>query len=201
MLICKSIRNSRFLCVFVCSVSNGNSLACNRTIDVSERQTGRVTSPNFPNKYTRSSKCTTQFVAPDSWRILLVFKEFSLERGSAVSRGRYADHYVRETHWISKLRPLQLVRFFSRLKFGQTWKRWHFCVSPLIWGEPSYPLDCGTRIQNKPFSLIGFGCLVDYHWVRGGSLGVSGNPAEWHANPSHYPCPWVPSGSDTLRAT
>uniref|UniRef100_A0A0K0FAF1 Probable cubilin (inferred by orthology to a C. elegans protein) n=1 Tax=Strongyloides venezuelensis TaxID=75913 RepID=A0A0K0FAF1_STRVS len=64
--------------------------SCNRTITISEDEhtlSGRFTSPNYPNFYSHNSICITNFVLDEkiknSHRILLVFDEVQLERGSS----------------------------------------------------------------------------------------------------------------------
>uniref|UniRef100_A0A914BUV6 Cubilin n=1 Tax=Acrobeloides nanus TaxID=290746 RepID=A0A914BUV6_9BILA len=58
--------------------------ACNRTIDIAEFEylgSGRITSPNYPNPYDHNSTCITNITAATGWRILLVFRNFGMERG------------------------------------------------------------------------------------------------------------------------
>ncbi|CAD5233008.1 unnamed protein product [Bursaphelenchus xylophilus] len=64
--------------------------SCNRTITVddpySRFASGRVHSPNFPYQYDANSTCITRIKVPDEYRILLVFKQFMIERGAYTLR-------------------------------------------------------------------------------------------------------------------
>uniref|UniRef100_A0A158R3Q9 Cubilin n=1 Tax=Syphacia muris TaxID=451379 RepID=A0A158R3Q9_9BILA len=67
--------------------------SCNRNISIGKQSGGRITSPNYPNYYNDDSECTTSITAEKDFKILLVFKDFSLEKnsGSAYSR-MYLQH-------------------------------------------------------------------------------------------------------------
>lgn len=61
---------------------NANVLACNRTVDASSPllQSGRITSPNYPNPYLHNTTCTTYLSGQRTGRLFLVFGDFKLER-------------------------------------------------------------------------------------------------------------------------
>uniref|UniRef100_A0A914YS61 CUB domain-containing protein n=1 Tax=Panagrolaimus superbus TaxID=310955 RepID=A0A914YS61_9BILA len=57
---------------------------CNRTVTFeagSHFASGRLTSPNYPNSYDNNATCITSISAPLDFQILIVFKEFRVERG------------------------------------------------------------------------------------------------------------------------
>ncbi|KAI6211378.1 putative cubilin [Aphelenchoides besseyi] len=59
--------------------------SCNRTITITPGDrwaSGRITSPNYPNSYDDNSTCTTEILAPNDQQILLVFKDFVVERAA-----------------------------------------------------------------------------------------------------------------------
>uniref|UniRef100_A0A7E4UNF5 Cubilin n=1 Tax=Panagrellus redivivus TaxID=6233 RepID=A0A7E4UNF5_PANRE len=67
---------------------------CNRTITIPDADShfasGRITSPNYPNRYDDNSTCTTVLSGPADYRFLLVFKDFQIERGTGYRmRGSY----------------------------------------------------------------------------------------------------------------
>lgn len=69
-------------------------LACNRTIEIDKKKmTGRITSPNYPNAYNHNSSCTTLLNALNEYRILLVFKDFKLEKVRRSFFGRFPTPY------------------------------------------------------------------------------------------------------------
>uniref|UniRef100_A0AC35TNA3 Cubilin n=1 Tax=Rhabditophanes sp. KR3021 TaxID=114890 RepID=A0AC35TNA3_9BILA len=105
--------------------------SCNRTIEIDnsflEYPSSRLTSPNYPKPYGHNAMCITKFTAADNqmkdYKILFVFRTFSLERSSFSMnsnlkeslryRGAIYNRYRIQVFHSSKNKTGQAVPFYN----------------------------------------------------------------------------------------
>ncbi|CAI4223629.1 unnamed protein product [Auanema sp. JU1783] len=56
---------------------------CNRTINLNEYKSGRLTSPHYPQPYSSNTSCETTLISDTDQEVLLTFNRFSLEEAQA----------------------------------------------------------------------------------------------------------------------